>query len=105
MRSSLRRKVTSSVPLAFYAVTNVVSSALVATAFVLINTELGSELDAVRSIKNIPGVTEAYLVYGTYDIIVKIQGDSLDKVKQTITQSLRTMSNVRSTLSMVVVEG
>jgi DNA-binding Lrp family transcriptional regulator len=75
-----------------------------ATAFVLINTELGTELDAVRSIKNVPGVTEAYLVYGTYDIIVKIQGDNLDKVKQTITQSLRTMSNVRSTLSMVVVE-
>jgi DNA-binding Lrp family transcriptional regulator len=75
-----------------------------AAAFVLINTELGTELDAVRSIKNIPGVTEAYLVYGTYDIIVKIQGDNLDKVKQTITQSLRTMSNVRSTLSMVVVE-
>jgi DNA-binding Lrp family transcriptional regulator len=77
---------------------------MVATAFVLINTELGSEGDAVRALKAVPNVTEAYLVYGTYDIIVKVQGEDLDKVKQTITQSLRTMSNVRSTLSMVVVE-
>jgi DNA-binding Lrp family transcriptional regulator len=78
---------------------------MTAKAFVLINTELGSEVDAVRAIKNTPNVTEAYLVYGTYDIIVKVESDDLDKVKQTITQSLRTMSNVRSTLSMVVVEG
>jgi len=78
---------------------------MTATAFVLINTELGSEGDAVRAIKKIPHVTEAYLVYGTYDIIVKVQSENLDAVKQTITQSLRTMSSVRSTLSMVVVEG
>jgi len=78
---------------------------MASAAFVLINTELGSEGDAVRALKSVPNVTEAYLVYGTYDIIVKVQGDNLDEVKQTITQSLRTMSNVRSTLSMVVVEG
>ncbi len=76
-----------------------------AKAFVLINTELGSELDAVNSIKKIPNVTEAYLVYGTYDVIVKVESDSLDKVKETITHNLRTLSNVKSTLSMVVVEG
>jgi DNA-binding Lrp family transcriptional regulator len=76
-----------------------------AKAFVLINTELGSEVDAVRAIKDIPNVTEAYLVYGTYDIVVKVESDTLDRVKETITRSLRTMPNVRSTLSMVVVEG
>ncbi len=78
---------------------------MTAKAFVLINTELGSEIDAIREIKKISGVTEAYLVYGTYDIIVRVDGDSLDKVKDIITHNLRTMANVRSTLSMVVVEG
>jgi len=78
---------------------------MTAKAFVLINTELGSEIDVVREIKSIPSVTEAYLVYGTYDIIARVEGDSLDKVKETITHKLRTLSNVRSTLSMVVVEG
>jgi len=75
-----------------------------AKAFVLINTELGSEIDVVRAIKDLPGVTEAFLVYGTYDILAKVEGESLDKVKETITHNLRTMPNVRSTLSMVVVE-
>ena len=77
---------------------------MVAKAFVLINAELGSELDTVQMIKNIPNVSEAHLVYGTYDIIVKVEGDSLDKVKDTITHKLRTLPSVRSTLSMVVVE-
>jgi DNA-binding Lrp family transcriptional regulator len=78
---------------------------MTAKAFVLINTELGSEIDAVHAIKKIPGVSEAYLVYGTYDIVVRVDGDSLDKVKDIITHQLRTLTNVRSTLSMVVVEG
>jgi DNA-binding Lrp family transcriptional regulator len=78
---------------------------MTAKAFVLINTELGSEVEAVKAIKSIANVTEAYLVYGTYDIIVRVEGDSLEKVKETITHKLRTLSNVRTTLSMVVVEG
>ncbi|MFI5420687.1 MAG: Lrp/AsnC ligand binding domain-containing protein [Nitrososphaerales archaeon] len=49
-------------------------------------------------------MVEAHLVYGTYDIIVKVEGESLDNVKDTITRKLRTLPSVRSTLSMVVVD-
>lgn len=77
---------------------------VVAKAFVLINTELGSEVDVVHAIKSLSGVTEAYLVFGTYDIIAKVEGENQDRVKETITHNLRAMPNVRSTLSMVVVE-
>jgi DNA-binding Lrp family transcriptional regulator len=78
--------------------------AMLSKAFVLINAELGTELDTVRMIQKIPNVVEAHLVYGTYDIIVKVEGDSLDNVKDTITRKLRTLPSVRSTLSMVVVD-
>ena len=104
MLSQVSRKVVRLCPLGFYPSGNF-DVLMTAKAFVLINTELGSEGDLVEKIKSIPNVTEAYLVYGTYDIIVKVESDSLDKVKETITHNLRTLSNVRSTLSMVVVEG
>lgn len=74
------------------------------TAYVLINAELGTEESLVANLKKIQNVDEVYIVYGIYDIIVKIVSDSLDKVKQTITSQIRRSDQVRSTLTMIVVE-
>jgi len=74
------------------------------TAYVLINAELGTEESLVANLKKIRNVDEVYIVYGVYDIVVKIVSDSLDKVKQTITSQIRRSDQVRSTLTMIVVE-
>ncbi|MFB3042931.1 MAG: Lrp/AsnC ligand binding domain-containing protein [Nitrososphaerales archaeon] len=74
------------------------------TAFVLINAELGTEESLVANLKKIQNVEEVYIVYGVYDIVVKIVSDSLDNVKQTITSQIRRSDQVRSTLTMIVVE-
>jgi DNA-binding Lrp family transcriptional regulator len=44
------------------------------------------------------------MVYGVYDIVCKIQGDDLEKVKEIITWKIRRLDKVRSTLTMIVVE-
>lgn len=74
------------------------------TAFVLINTELGSESKVMEELKKVEGVKEAYLLYGVYDIIVKVVADSMEKVKEIITWRVRRIENVRSTLTMIVIE-
>ncbi|HXQ91818.1 MAG TPA: Lrp/AsnC ligand binding domain-containing protein [Nitrososphaerales archaeon] len=73
-------------------------------AFVLINADLGAEEDLVRELKNIEHVKEVYVVYGVYDIVAKIQADTMEKVKETITWKIRRLEKVRSTLTMIVVE-
>ncbi|GBC74789.1 hypothetical protein HRbin06_00096 [archaeon HR06] len=73
-------------------------------AFVLINADLGAEEELVRELKAIENVKEVYVVYGVYDIIVKIEADSMDKVKETVTWRIRRLEKVRSTLTMIVVE-
>ena len=77
---------------------------MTAKAFVLINADLGSERDVIDRIKSIPNVVEVHVVYGVYDIVAKVEAESLEKVKETITHSLRTLEKVRSTLTMIVVE-
>ena len=72
------------------------------TAFTLINVEPGFELDVLKSLKGIEGVTEAYFVYGVYDIVVKITADSIDKLKEIITLNIRRLDKVRSTITMIV---
>ncbi|MEM3736606.1 MAG: Lrp/AsnC ligand binding domain-containing protein [Candidatus Bathyarchaeia archaeon] len=71
-------------------------------AFVLINAELGSEEEVVEELKKLSNVKEVYVVYGIYDIIVKVEAESLDKLKEYIFSKIRQMRNIRSTLTMVV---
>ena len=73
-------------------------------AFVLINTEIGSESEVLKALKGVEGVMEAYAVFGVYDILAKITADSMDKLKEVVTWSVRRLDKVRSTLTMIVVE-
>lgn len=74
------------------------------TAFVLINTEIGSEADVLKDLKKVEGVEEAHAVYGVYDIIARVKADTMDKLKEIVTWKVRRLDKVRSTLTMIVVE-
>jgi DNA-binding Lrp family transcriptional regulator len=73
-------------------------------AFVLINVESGSEDEVLNELKAIEGVEEAYFSYGVYDLITKIRADSMDKLKDLVTRKIRTLSKVRSTLTLIMME-
>ena len=72
-----------------------------AVAFVLVNAELGTEEDVIREIRKLSDVKEAHLVYGMYDIMVKVEGPSVEKVKETVNTNIRKMDKIRSTLTMI----
>ncbi len=74
------------------------------TAFVLINTEIGSEANVLGTLKKVEGVDEAFAVYGVYDIIARVKADTMDKLKEIVTWRIRRLDKVRSTLTMIVVE-
>ena len=73
-------------------------------AYVLINSELGSEERLIEDIKKIDGVKQADRVYGVYDLIAQVEAESSDRLKQIVTGTIRRMSGVRSTLTMIVIE-
>jgi len=74
-------------------------------ALVLMNAELGHETTLVNELKKTPNVTEVYAVYGVYDVIVKVEAESMEKLREAIATKLRRISGVKSTLTMVIVEG
>jgi DNA-binding Lrp family transcriptional regulator len=73
-------------------------------AFVLINADLGAEEELVAELKKITNVTEVYEVYGVHDLILKVEADTTEKVKETITWHIRRLEKVRSTLTLIVIE-
>ncbi|AAY80109.1 Lrp/AsnC family transcriptional regulator [Sulfolobus acidocaldarius] len=76
-----------------------------ASAIVLINTDAGGEEEVFEKLKSLNEVTEVHIVYGVYDIVAKIEADTLDKLKDFVTNTVRKLPRVRSTLTMIVVEG
>jgi DNA-binding Lrp family transcriptional regulator len=76
----------------------------VPTAYVLINYEIGAEQNILNKLKNVPGMVEVSEVNGIYDIVVKIASDNLDSLKETITQHIRTIDSIRSTMTLIVIK-
>ena len=75
------------------------------TAYDLINCDLGSEDDIIKELKKLPEGVEVSGVFGVYDIIVRIRSDSMDKLREVVTWNVRRIDKVRSTLTMMVIEG
>ncbi len=76
-----------------------------AIAIVLINTDIGKEIDVFEKLKQIPEIKEVYITYGTFDIVAKLEAQTLSKLNEVITRNIRNMSGVRSTLTLIGVEG
>jgi DNA-binding Lrp family transcriptional regulator len=73
------------------------------TGFVLINTELGAEIEVLKDLKEIPAVKETYSVYGVYDIVARIEAESMKEIKEVISMKVRQLNKISSTLTMIVV--
>ena len=77
---------------------------MTATAYVLINAELGNEEKVLAALKEVEGVVEANMVYGVYDVIAKITAEGLSDLKNIISWKVRRLDHVRSTLTMIVMD-
>jgi DNA-binding Lrp family transcriptional regulator len=73
----------------------------VATAFVLLNAELGAEIEVLNGLKMIDEVKETHLIYGVYDIIARIEADTMDDLRKVIGWKVRGFTRVRSTITMI----
>jgi DNA-binding Lrp family transcriptional regulator len=73
-------------------------------AFVLVNVEAGTDREVLENIKKIPEVRTAYMVYGVYDIIVMLESDTLERLREMVTKKIRQLDKVRSTMTMIVME-
>jgi DNA-binding Lrp family transcriptional regulator len=78
---------------------------IVAQAYVLINCELGTEESVISKLKSIEGVKEVHGIFGAYDILAKIESDRVEDLRATITWKIRKIDNIKSTLTLMGIEG
>lgn len=74
-----------------------------ATAFMLINSTLGAEDEVLKSLKEIKEVREAHMVFGVYDIIARIETDTMQELENVISWKIRRLDKTRGTITMIVI--
>lgn len=72
-------------------------------AYILVQTEVGTSVDVVNTIKEIPGVLSAEDVTGPYDVIVRAESASMDDFGRDILNSIQQVSGITRTLTCPVV--
>ena len=73
-------------------------------AYVLIVNESGTEDSVISNLKNIPSITDAFGTFGTWDILTKLVSSNEENIQHDISNGIRKISNIRSTLTLLVDE-
>ena len=76
-----------------------------AEAYVLINCEIGSEEKVISELKSVDGVKEVHGTFGAYDVLAKVEADQVEALRETITWKIRKIDKIRSTLTLMGIEG
>ena len=73
-------------------------------AYVLLNTEIGAGSEVVKALKNVEGVESAFNLWGVYDIIARVNADSMDGLSRIINNGIDRIGKVHSKLTIIIAE-
>lgn len=68
--------------------------------FVLVNTQVGKEDDVLKALRGLEYVREAYVIYGEYDLVAKLEVPALELLDKVIT-NIRSMPGVTRTSTLI----
>ena len=75
------------------------------SAVVLLNTDLDAQDKVLESLRLVDGVEEAHALYGVYDLLVKIKGNSIEKLKEITKFRIKPIAGVNSSLTLMIAQG
>ena len=74
-------------------------------AYILITTQVGAESEVRKKLLEIPHVLSADIVFGVYDIVAKVRGESIEDIRRIVIQEIRgRIDKITSTQTLVITE-
>ena len=70
-------------------------------AYVMLNCDLGAESAIIEQLKEIEQVVDVFETIGTHDMMVKLQADNFETVRDIVSRSIQKLKNVRSTATLI----
>jgi len=76
---------------------------MVATAFVLVNVEMGRARDVYRKMQDIGNIQNLDGIAGPYDIVAVVQGSDFNEVARVVIDEIQPIDGVSATITCNVV--
>jgi DNA-binding Lrp family transcriptional regulator len=73
----------------------------VTDAYVMLNCELGAEEGLIEQLKELEQVVDVFETIGTHDMMVKLQAENFEKIREVISWNIKKLPKVRSTATLI----
>jgi DNA-binding Lrp family transcriptional regulator len=70
-------------------------------AYVLINCELGAEADLIEKLNDLEQVKDVFETIGTHDMMVKLEAENFEKIREIVSWSIQKLDKIRSTSTLI----
>ena len=71
-----------------------------AVGYVLVNVTPGMEIEAYNTIKEMQNVDDITVLFGDYDLIIKLVADDLASIAKTVVETIRPVNGVLNTKTL-----
>jgi DNA-binding Lrp family transcriptional regulator len=71
-------------------------------AFVLVNCHFPFDMRIMQEISKIPSVTDVYRTEGRYDLMVKVNAETEDKLRNMISRDFNAINGIDATITMII---
>ena len=70
-------------------------------AYVMLNCELGAEVEIIEKLKELEYVSDVFETIGTHDMMVKLQAENFEKIREIVSWNIQKLPKVRSTATLI----
>ena len=70
-------------------------------AYVMLNCELGAEAEIIEKLKELEQVKDVFETIGTHDMLVKLQAENFEKIREIVSWNIQKLDKVRSTGTLI----
>ena len=70
-------------------------------AYVMLNCELGAETAIIEQLKELEQVVDVFETIGTHDMMVKLQAENFEKIREVVSWNIQKLKNVRATSTLI----
>ena len=75
------------------------------SAFLLINCDFPFAGDVITELEQLPEIIDIYKLHGKYDVIARVKSDDEETLNEIVKARIRKIDKIKSTLTMIIVEG
>lgn len=70
-------------------------------AYVMLNCDLGAEEEIIEKLQDLEQVKDVFETIGTHDMLVKLQAENFEKIREIVSWNIQKLDKVRSTATLI----